>query len=74
MEVVPPGDTASDVQQKTAEWLAAGVRLVWNIYPELQQVVAFRSLSDVRTFALDDTLDAEPVLLGFACPVAALFA
>ncbi|MCX6024070.1 MAG: Uma2 family endonuclease [Chloroflexi bacterium] len=74
VEVISPGDTAAEVQQKTGEWLAAGARLVWNVYPMLQQVVAYRSLSDVRTYAAEDTLDAEPVLPGFACPVAKLFA
>ena len=73
VEVISPGDTATEVQQKTGEWLAAGARLVWNVYPVLQQVVAFRSLTDVRTYSSDDTLDAGPVLSGFACPVALLF-
>lgn len=73
VEVISPGDTATEVQQKTGEWLAAGARLVWNVYPALQQVVAFRSLAEVRTYSAGDTLDAGPVLPGFACLVAHLF-
>ncbi|MCX6024071.1 MAG: Uma2 family endonuclease [Chloroflexi bacterium] len=74
VEVVSPGDTATEVLKKVGEWLAAGARLVWAVYPELRTVVAYRSLHDIHAYGPDDTLDAEPVLPGFACPVAKLFA
>ena len=73
VEVVSPGDTATDVQEKVEEWLAAGVRLVLVLYPRTRTVMAHRGLNEAHRYGPADTLDAEPVLPGFACPVARLF-
>lgn len=74
VEVVSPNDSAQEVQQKVAEWLAAGVRLVWVLYPNQRTIYAYRSVTDVRVYAAADTLDGGDVLPGFACSVAGLFA
>jgi Uma2 family endonuclease len=73
VEVVSPGDTAAEVEQKTLEWLAAGVRLVINVYPETRSVMAYRSPTDVHRYTDADTLDAAPVLPDFSHPVAQFF-
>ncbi|MCX6021057.1 MAG: Uma2 family endonuclease [Chloroflexi bacterium] len=74
VEIVSPGDTAAEVEEKALEWLNGGVRLVLVVYPSTRSVVAYRGPSDLRRYAEGDTLDAEPVLPGFSCPVARLFA
>jgi Uma2 family endonuclease len=74
IEVVSPSDTAREVQAKTREWLDAGVRLVWLMYPENRSIVAWRGLERGHTYTETDTIDAEPVLPGFLSPVAAFFA
>lgn len=73
VEVVSPNDRASEVQDKVEEWLRAGARLVWVMYPRSRTVIAYRGLSDVRVYREEDLLDAEPVLPGFACLVGRLF-
>lgn len=73
VEVISPNDTAAEVQQKIEEWLSAGARLVWAMYPDTRSVVAYRGLADVRVYTESDTLDAAPVLPDFTCPVASLF-
>jgi len=72
VEVISPSDRAGDVQQKADEWLRAGARLVWTVYPETRTVVAQTS-DATRTYREGDTLTGEPVLPGFAVRVAALF-
>lgn len=72
-EVVSPSDTAAAVQQKVEEWLRAGVRLVWVLYPATRTVYAYRSVTDVRVYTVEDMLDGGEVLPGFACAVAGLF-
>ncbi|MBI4498633.1 MAG: Uma2 family endonuclease [Chloroflexi bacterium] len=74
VEVVSPNDTAVDVQQKVEEWLQAGARLVWVVYPGTRSVVVYQSLTQVRVYKEGDTLDGAPVWSDFACPVASLFA
>ena len=72
-EVVSPYDTAQDVEQKVREWLAAGVRLVWVLYPAQRSVTAFRRM-DVRVFPDTAEIDGEPVFAGLSIPVNRLFA
>ncbi|HLZ69786.1 MAG TPA: Uma2 family endonuclease [Dehalococcoidia bacterium] len=74
VEVVSPGDRAGRIQQKVAQWLAAGVRLVWVVYPLSRHVVAYRELAHPRVYTEEETIDAEPVLPGFSCAVAEFFA
>lgn len=73
VEVVSPNDTASEVQSKVDEWLAAGVVLVWVFYPATRTAMTFRSGGEVQLLHADDTITAEPVLPGFACRVGDLF-
>lgn len=74
VEVVSPNDLADEVNRKRVEWLAAGAGLVWVVYPLDQEVHAFPAGGGtVRVFGPADTLTADPVLPGFAAPVAELF-
>lgn len=73
VEVVSPGDTASKVQAKAEEWLAAGVPLVLVAYPTTRSVLAFGPGDRLRWYRGDDTLDGEPVLPGFTCRLADIF-
>ena len=72
-EVVSFNDLAEAMQQRIVEWLAAGVRLVWVLYPGTRTVYAYRSETDVRVYTAADTLDGGDVLPGFACAVVTLF-
>ena len=74
VEIVSPGDRAGEIQEKTAEWLEAGVRLVWTAYPNTRTVVASDSLATARTYRADELLPGDPVLPGFSVPVSAFFA
>lgn len=73
VEVVSPGDTATDVQTKIEEWLRAGVRLALVLYPHTRSVAAYRSTNDIRLLGPDDALEIGDVLPGFACQVRELF-
>ena len=73
VEVVSPNDTASEVQAKVEDWLRAGARLVWVVYPDSRSVTVFRSWDDVRMLTAEDTLTGNPALPGFTCPVQELF-
>ena len=73
VEVVSPSDTASEIQSKVREWVEAGVRLVWVVYPESRTMNVIRSLGDRVTLSTEDTLDGGSVVPGFSCRVAELF-
>jgi hypothetical protein len=46
---------------------------VWVVYPDLRQVMVFRSVRESLTLAAADTLDGGALIPGFTCPVAELF-
>lgn len=73
VEIVSPGDTASEVQKKVELYLAAGTRLVWIMFPELRQVVAHTPDGKSRTYKEGDLLDGGDVLPGLKIPVSKLF-
>lgn len=73
VEVVSTSDSASAVQAKVADWLAAGCRLVWVVYPDTQTVTEYRSLAEVRVLTADQELQGGDVLPGFSCAVAEIF-
>ncbi len=73
VEVVSPGDVAAKVLQKTAEWLQAGARLVWTIYPSTRTVAVSDPATGTRVLHQDEMLTGEPVLPGFTVSVRALF-
>ena len=74
VEVVSPQE---DVLKKVLEYLDAGTRMVWAIYPDQRQVLVFvydgSGELRGRTFNLGDTLDGGDVLPGFTLAVDAIF-
>ena len=73
VEVVSPNDSADDVDAKVVDWLSAGVRLVWVISPAAGHIRVYPSDAQGTILRSTDTLAGEPVLPGFAVPVADLF-
>ena len=73
VEVFSPHDRHPALDDKIRIWLDAGVRLVLAVYPQTQEIHAHHDDGAVRRFGLGDTLTCEPVLPGFACPVADIF-
>lgn len=73
VEVVSPNDRASEVQDKVQEWLHAGARLVWVLYPKTRTLLAHRGRRDVVVFESHEEADGAPVLPDFRCRVDALF-
>ena len=74
VEVVSIFDELPYIDSKTQMWLDAGVRLVLNVYPETQTVYTRHDDGSVRRFGAGDILTCDPVLTGFTCPVADIFA
>jgi Uma2 family endonuclease len=73
VEIVSPWDGAQTLQEKIGDYLSAGTRVVWIVYPRTRVLLQHRSLNDVRAFAEEDALVADDVLPEFACPVRRIF-
>jgi len=73
VEVVSPGDTVREVEEKVRQWLGAGARLVWVASPKMHTITAYRSLTDIVVLTEKDTLDGGEVVPGFGLAIARIF-
>lgn len=73
VEVVSPGDSSREVREKVEDWLRAGVRLVWILYPATRTAMVYRSLDDVSDLSDDDYLGGADIVPGFSCQVGDFF-
>ncbi|HEX9867573.1 MAG TPA: Uma2 family endonuclease [Candidatus Tectomicrobia bacterium] len=73
VEVISPGDTYTEVEEKVSDWLNAGTRMVLVLNPRTRTVTVYTSHTDVVRLTGSDTLDGGEVLPEFSCRVAELF-
>lgn len=73
VEVVSPGDTIEEVDEKVEDWLKAGALAVWIVSPKGRSVTVYRSLTDIKTLSRNDVLEGQEVVPGFSCKVAEIF-
>jgi Uma2 family endonuclease len=73
VEIISPGDRWSEVEEKVADYLAGGVRMVWLVDSRERRVVVRYSDRPPTIIAADGELDAEDVVPGFKLPLAELF-
>jgi len=74
VEVISRGDTAREMEGKLAEYFAAGVRLVWYVYPDPREVRVYTAPDRSAVVGKHETLDGGDVLPGFSLHLAELFA
>jgi Uma2 family endonuclease len=73
VEVISPTDKWFDVYDKLREYFAGGVRQVWHIASNLEQVTIFDSLTAVRILTRADELTGDPIIPGFRMALSDLF-
>ncbi len=73
-EVVSPNDDAYEVRRKVEEYLRAGVRLVWVVWPTEKLVDIYRLDGSQAKVSGDQELEGEDVIPGFKLKLADLFA
>lgn len=74
VEVVSPGDTAREVREKVALWLAAGTRMVWVVDAKKRTINVHRKQAVIVVLTENDVLEGADVVPGFSCTVAEVFA
>jgi Uma2 family endonuclease len=72
VEVISPNDLAYEIEDKVAEYLAAGVKLVWVVNPA-SRTVRVQAGPNGAILRSDDTITGGDVLPGFECRVAEFF-
>ena len=72
-EVVSPNDFAEEINERVLDFLGAGVRLMWVVYPSTRTMHVFRPGGGAAHLAASDQLSGEDVVPGFSCRVADVF-
>ena len=73
VEVISPGDTMEEVEDKVAEYLEAGTVAVWVLNPRRRTVSVHSPDGRVRRLQATDLLEGGDVFPGFSIAVSALF-
>ena len=74
VEVVSPSDRASEIEEKVRDYLDAGVRLIWVVYPATQTITEHRPSMAARDLGVAEEVQGYDILPGFCCRVADFFA
>jgi Uma2 family endonuclease len=74
VEMLSPGNTVEEIDDKLVEYFENNARLVWVISPRQQYALVYRSSAvPDRLLKLTDALDGEDVIPGFTFPLVNLF-
>jgi Uma2 family endonuclease len=73
IEVISPNDLAEDIEERVADFLQAGTKIMWVLHPSTRTVYVFRQGNSVTRLTASDELSGEDVLPGFVCRVEELF-
>jgi len=74
VEVISPGDSYVEVEEKIFDWLKAGTKMVITVNPRKRSATVYRSLTDITVLTGSDVLDGGDVVPGFRLAVQEIFA
>ena len=73
IEVISPSDLYTEVDEKVADYLAAGTQAVIVVNPRRRTVKVHRPLSDTVELTESDTLEVSDIVPGWQMPVREMF-
>lgn len=74
VEVVSPTNAADEIEKKVTEYLDAGVRQVWVLYPESRRLYMHRSRKEVSVVGADDLVSGGDLFPGLEFRLGEIFA
>lgn len=74
VEVISPGDTYGEVEEKVLDWLAHGTRRVVVVDPRTRTATIHDADGSVARFNETQTLDGGKILSGWSLPLSEIFA
>ena len=74
VEVISPGDSYSEVEEKVFDWLEAGTKMVVVVNPRQRSATVYKSPTDIIALAEADVLAGGDIVPGFELAVREIFA
>jgi len=73
IEVLSPGESASELEEKLHDYIGAGTSLIWIVDAARRTIMTIPADAPVHWLSENDTLEGGAVIRGFTCPVTAVF-
>lgn len=73
VEIISPTEKPKQIRKKLAEYLDNGVRQVWQVYPQSQEIVVNLPDGTSKTYRNGDTIPGGNLLPGFSLDMASVF-
>jgi Uma2 family endonuclease len=73
VEIMSPGDKASEINDKVLLYLQAGIRLIWVVYPSSKTITVYKPSDNAKIVDINGILDGGDILPGFSLPVRDIF-
>ena len=73
VEILSPGNTRREMENKRCDYFAWGVGLVWELDPQKREMHVYSSPDEFTTVTESGALDGADVLPGFTLPLAKIF-
>jgi Uma2 family endonuclease len=73
VEIISPTERPGAIREKLNEYLEYGVKQVWQVFPDNQQIVVNYPDGSARTYGIGDTISGGELLPGFELAVATVF-
>jgi Uma2 family endonuclease len=73
VEVISPSESATYSNEKMTDYLTAGCRLVWQVFPRTRSIRIYRADGTTSVVPFGGVLDGEDVLPGFNLNLGELF-
>ena len=74
IEIISPNDKLKDIEDKLNDYFNAGIKLVWYISPEQEQIYVYHSPTDIKIYKDTDVCSAHPIFPDFSFKVEDMFA
>jgi Uma2 family endonuclease len=72
-EVMSPSDSLPAAEEKVAQWMEAGTRMLLLVNPRKRTVTVYRSATDKTLLTEADVIDGADVIPGWKLPVSKIF-
>ena len=74
IEVISPGNTREEMQQKLRDYFAAKIRQVWYVYPKSREIHVYTEAESATIYTEQQALDGGAMLPGFQLDLRQFFA
>jgi Uma2 family endonuclease len=74
IEIISPTEKPGPIRRKLAEYLKHGVKEVWHVFPETQEIVVYQPDGTSKSYRPPEVIENSDILPGFRLNVGMLFA